>query len=146
MSFFHTIPQGFLLARLGRLIQVEEVCFQSGLESVNEINNDNNSSYIALYPVNIYELMALYIINMRIHLTIEKNVKRPRRSIEMQDITCPKDQRELMALKQMQEAVVYEIQAPAHVYVHMLYAGCELVFYLCSIFNTADNSDVTTAK
>ena len=35
-------------------------------------NNDNNS-YIALYPVNIYEIAALYIINIHIHMTIKNN-------------------------------------------------------------------------
>ena len=34
--------------------------------------HDNNNSYIALYPVNIYELSALYIMNINIHLTIKK--------------------------------------------------------------------------
>ena len=29
-------------------------------------------SYIALYPVNIYELAALYIIKNHIHMTIKK--------------------------------------------------------------------------
>ena len=40
-----------------------------GEESTNDNNND---SYIALYPVKIYELAALYIINIKIHLTIKK--------------------------------------------------------------------------
>ena len=40
-----------------------------GEESTNDNNND---SYIALYPVKMYELMALYIINIKIHLTIKK--------------------------------------------------------------------------
>ena len=35
-------------------------------------NNKNNNSYTALYPVKIYELTALYIINIKIRLTIEK--------------------------------------------------------------------------
>ena len=35
--------------------------------------NDNNS-FIALYPVQIYELVALYIININSHLTIRKQV------------------------------------------------------------------------
>ena len=34
-----------------------------------ELNNNNNS-YIALYPVQIYKLAALYIINIKIRLTI----------------------------------------------------------------------------
>ena len=35
-------------------------------------NNSNNNSYIALYAVKNYELAALYIINIKIHLTIKK--------------------------------------------------------------------------
>ena len=35
-------------------------------------NNNNNDSYIALYPVKIYKLAALYIINIKIRLTIKK--------------------------------------------------------------------------
>ena len=35
----------------------------------------NNNSYIALYPVNIYKLAALYIINIKICLTIQKKYK-----------------------------------------------------------------------
>ena len=31
------------------------------------------NSYIALYPQKLYELMALYIININIHLTIKKH-------------------------------------------------------------------------
>ena len=31
------------------------------------------NSYKALYPVKIYELAALYIINIKIHLTINNN-------------------------------------------------------------------------
>ena len=33
-------------------------------------NNNNNNSYKALYPVKIYKLAALYIINIKIHLTL----------------------------------------------------------------------------
>ena len=36
-------------------------------------NNNNNDSYIALYPVKIYKLVALYIINIKIRLTIKKS-------------------------------------------------------------------------
>ena len=32
----------------------------------------NNNSYIALYPIKIYEFAALYIINIKIHLTVKK--------------------------------------------------------------------------
>ena len=32
--------------------------------------NNNNNSYIALYHVNIYKLAALYIINIKIPLTL----------------------------------------------------------------------------
>ena len=32
-------------------------------------------SYIALYPVKIYNLAALYIINIKIHLTIRLKAK-----------------------------------------------------------------------
>ena len=39
---------------------------------VEEPNNNNNNSYIALYPVKIYELAAPYIINIKTHLTIKK--------------------------------------------------------------------------
>ena len=35
-------------------------------------NNNNNNSYIALYPVKIYKLAALYNINIKMHLTIKK--------------------------------------------------------------------------
>ena len=35
-------------------------------------DNNNHNSYIALYPINIYELAALYIINISINLTIKK--------------------------------------------------------------------------
>ena len=34
--------------------------------------NNNNNSYVALYPVKIYKLAALYIINIKIDLTIKK--------------------------------------------------------------------------
>ena len=34
--------------------------------------NDNNNSYTALYPIQIYKLAALYITNIKIHLTIKK--------------------------------------------------------------------------
>ena len=37
------------------------------------IYNNNNNSYTALYPVNIYKLAALYIINIKIRLTINNN-------------------------------------------------------------------------
>ena len=37
------------------------------------LNNNNNNSYIALYPVNIYKLAALYIINIKIRLTTNNN-------------------------------------------------------------------------
>ena len=36
----------------------------------DNINNDD--SYIALYPVTIYRLAPLYIINIKIRLTIKK--------------------------------------------------------------------------
>ena len=36
------------------------------------MNNDNNNSYTAVYPVQIYKLAALYIINIKIRLTIKK--------------------------------------------------------------------------
>ena len=36
-------------------------------------NNNNNNSYIARYPVKIYKLAALYIINIKIRLTINNN-------------------------------------------------------------------------
>ena len=36
------------------------------------LHNNNINSYIALYHVNIYELAAPYIINIKIHLTIKK--------------------------------------------------------------------------
>ena len=42
--------------------------FNSSVDS----NNNDNKSYITLYPVNIYELAALYIINLNIYLTIKK--------------------------------------------------------------------------
>ena len=35
--------------------------------------DNNNNCYIALYFVNIYELEALYIINIKIHLTIKQS-------------------------------------------------------------------------
>ena len=39
-------------------------------------NNNNNNCYIALYPVKIYKLAALYIINIKIRLTIKKKKKK----------------------------------------------------------------------
>ena len=36
----------------------------------NNNNNNNNNSYIALYPERNYELAALYIINIKIRLTV----------------------------------------------------------------------------
>ena len=38
-----------------------------------EMKINNNNSYIALYPVNIYKLAALYIINIKFRLTIKKS-------------------------------------------------------------------------
>ena len=43
--------------------------FNSSVDS----NNNDNKSCIALYPVNIYELAALYIINFNIYLQIKKS-------------------------------------------------------------------------
>ena len=40
--------------------------------TLNNNNNNNNDSYMALYPVKIYKLAALYIINIKISLTIKK--------------------------------------------------------------------------
>ena len=40
--------------------------------SGSRFTTPNNNSYIALYPVNIYKLAALYIINIKIRLTIKK--------------------------------------------------------------------------
>ena len=37
-----------------------------------QTNNNNNNSYVGLYPVNIYDLAGLYIINIKIHLTIKR--------------------------------------------------------------------------
>ena len=34
---------------------------------------NNNNSYIVLYPVKIYKLGALYIINIKIRLTTKNN-------------------------------------------------------------------------
>ena len=39
-------------------------------------NNNNNNSYIALYPLKIYKLAALYIINIKIRLTINNKKKK----------------------------------------------------------------------
>ena len=39
----------------------------------NDKNNNNNNSYRALCPVNIYRLAALYIINIKIRLTVKTN-------------------------------------------------------------------------
>ena len=41
----------------------------------NNNNDNNNDCCIALYPVNIYKLAALYIINIKIHLTIKNKRK-----------------------------------------------------------------------
>ena len=38
------------------------------------ISVNNNNSYTALYPIEMYKLMVLYIINIKIHLTV-KNVQ-----------------------------------------------------------------------
>ena len=35
-------------------------------------NNINNNSYIALYPVKLYKLAVLHILNIKIRLTIKK--------------------------------------------------------------------------
>ena len=40
----------------------------------HKLNNNNNNSYIALYPVKIYKLAALYIINIKIRLTIKNTI------------------------------------------------------------------------
>ena len=42
---------------------------------------NNNDSYTALYPVTIYELTELYIINIKIRLTIKKKKKKSTRTI-----------------------------------------------------------------
>ena len=47
-------------------------CHTTHTHSQWAIHNNNNNSYIALDPVKIYELAALYIINIKIHLTIKK--------------------------------------------------------------------------
>ena len=41
--------------------------------TVVDARDNNNNSYTALYPVNIYDLTALYIINIKIRLTIQKH-------------------------------------------------------------------------
>ena len=41
--------------------------------TVVDARDNYNNSYTALYPVNIYELAALYIINIKIRLTIQKH-------------------------------------------------------------------------
>ena len=46
-------------------------CNESHGDRINNNDNDNNS-YIALYTVKIYKLAALYIINIKIRLTIKK--------------------------------------------------------------------------
>ena len=48
---------------------------QTKYDNNNNIYNycNNNNSYIALYPIHIYELAALYIINIKIDLTIKKS-------------------------------------------------------------------------
>ena len=45
--------------------------FYDWRECVMSVLNNNNNSYIALYPVQIYELAALDII-IKIHLTVKK--------------------------------------------------------------------------
>ena len=40
--------------------------------TVVDARDNYNNSYTALYPVNIYELAARYIINIKIRLTIQK--------------------------------------------------------------------------
>ena len=52
----------------------ENEAYSSILDFLHRLNYNinNNNSYIALYPINIYELVALYIINIKIHLTIKK--------------------------------------------------------------------------
>ena len=37
------------------------------------VYNNNNNSYIALYPVKIYRLAVLYMITIKICLTIKKS-------------------------------------------------------------------------
>ena len=46
-------------------------CFIIIIIIIIDNNNNNNNCYIALYPIKIYELTALYIINISIHLTIK---------------------------------------------------------------------------
>ena len=37
-----------------------------------KMNNNNNNAYTAVYPVKVYKLAALYIINIKIRLTTKK--------------------------------------------------------------------------
>ena len=48
-------------------------CLRINNTDDDDEDNNNNNCYIALYFVNIYELEALYIINIKIHLTIKQS-------------------------------------------------------------------------
>ena len=45
--------------------------FHRAMDTWKQENNNNNSD-IVLYPVHIYMLAALYVVNIQIHLTIQK--------------------------------------------------------------------------
>ena len=46
--------------------------WENMMSAVLLLYNNNNNSYIALYPVQIYKLVVLYIISIKICLTIKK--------------------------------------------------------------------------
>ena len=54
--------------------QVTVCGWQVAKDPVTYNNNNTNNSYIALYPVKIYKLAALYIINIKIRLTIKNTI------------------------------------------------------------------------
>ena len=45
------------------------------IQNCTSVSCDNNNSYIVLYPIKIHKLTVLYIINIKIHLTIIKKAQ-----------------------------------------------------------------------
>ena len=71
----HSCPNSFVISPFFRNMWIYNL--RSVFTSYHHIyvQNNNNNCYIALYPVEIYEVAALYIINIKIYLTI-KNIKK----------------------------------------------------------------------
>ena len=65
-SGFTVLPLCYMLKSF-----VDVWYFLHSLREKRWTHNNNDKSYIALYPVKIYKLAALYIINIKIRLTIK---------------------------------------------------------------------------